>query len=331
MLRVLLLLNLFFLNLYACQGGYDSCKRKIIDSYTIVGQNLEIPISKNKRLIFTKNLKASNKNIIKKDLFLSLYLVKNKKYFRYPFRFNKHQFLGVASVNKTKAIEGIVKKRQIGLNSFAKFNNKISSPSLLITSCCSLEGIVTPRGIIEKDYIRHFLYSKNKFYGDIGIRISKIGRKIIVSENDPFMLENQFKKGDLILKFDGKKIYRISSLMKKILFSKIGKKYRVQVKRNGKILNLNIVVKRRYGGGFLSDTFLEQKGIFFDKNLFITKIEVRGDHYGLKVGDHLLKANDVVVKNQKNLRKYIGDFKKSSLLLFERNSFQFFVKIKRDD
>lgn len=303
MLRVLLLLNLFFLNLYACQGGYDSCKRKIIDSYTIVGQNLEIPISQNKRLIFTKNLKASNKNIIKKDLFLSLYLVKNKKYFRYPFRFNKHQFLGVASVNKTKAIEGIVKKRQIGLNSFAKFNNKISSPSLLITSCCSLEGIVTPRGIIEKDYIRHFLYSKNKFYGDIGIRISKIGRKIIVSENDPFMLENQFKKGDLILKFDGKKIYRISSLMKKILFSKIGKKYRVQVKRNGKILNLNIVVKRRYGGGFLSDTFLEQKGIFFDKNLFITKIEVRGDHYGLKVGDHLLKANDVVVKNQKNLRK----------------------------
>lgn len=331
MLRVLLLLNLFFLNLYACQGGYDSCKRKIIDSYTIVGQNLEIPISQNKRLIFTKNLKASNKNIIKKDLFLSLYLVKNKKYFRYPFRFNKHQFLGVASVNKTKAIEGIVKKRQIGLNSFAKFNNKISSPSLLITSCCSLEGIVTPRGIIEKDYIRHFLYSKNKFYGDIGIRISKIGRKIIVSENDPFMLENQFKKGDLILKFDGKKIYRISSLMKKILFSKIGKKYRVQVKRNGKILNLNIVVKRRYGGGFLSDTFLEQKGIFFDKNLFITKIEVRGDHYGLKVGDHLLKANDVVVKNQKNLRKYIGYFKKSSLLLFERNSFQFFVKIKRDD
>jgi len=331
LLRVLLLLNLFFLNLYACQGGYDSCKRKIIDSYTIVGQNLEIPISQNKRLIFTKNLKASNKNIIKKDLFLSLYLVKNKKYFRYPFRFNKHQFLGVASVNKTKAIEGIVKKRQIGLNSFAKFNNKISSPSLLITSCCSLEGIVTPRGIIEKDYIRHFLYSKNKFYGDIGIRISKIGRKIIVSENDPFMLENQFKKGDLILKFDGKKIYRISSLMKKILFSKIGKKYRVQVKRNGKILNLNIVVKRRYGGGFLSDTFLEQKGIFFDKNLFITKIEVRGDHYGLKVGDHLLKANDVVVKNQKNLRKYIGYFKKSSLLLFERNSFQFFVKIKRDD
>ena len=331
MLRVLLLLNLFFLNLYACQGGYDSCKRKIIDSSTVVGKNLEIPISQNKRLIFTKNLKTSNKNIIKKDLFLSLYLVKNKKYFRYPFRFNKHQSLGVASVNKIKAIEGIVKKRQIGLNSFAKFNNKISSPSLLITSCCSLEGIVTPRGVIEKDYIRHFLYSKNKFYGDIGIRISKIARKIIVSENDPFMLENQFKKGDLILKFDGKKIYRISSLMKKILFSKIGKKYRVQVKRNSKILNLNVVVNRRYGGGFLSDTFLEQKGIFFDKNLFITKIEVRGDHYGLKVGDHLLKANDVVVKNQKNLRKYIGDFKKSSLLLFERNSFQFFVKIKRDD
>jgi len=328
LLRVLLLLSFLLLNLYACKGGYDSCKHKIIDSSSIVGKNIEIPISQTKRLIFTQNPKTlRNTKIIKKDPFLSLYLVKSKKYFRYPFRFNINYSLGVASVNKTKAVEGIVTKKQIGLNNFAKFNNKTSYPALLLTSCCSLEGVITPKGIIEKSYLRHFLYSKNKNYGDIGIRVIKKGRKVIVSQSDPFMLENRFKKGDTILEFDGKKVVATSSFMKKILFSKVGQKYRVRIKRDSKILNLNIVVVKRYGGGFLSDTFLEQKGIYFDKNLFVTKVETKAKHYGLKVGDHLLSANEIQVKNQMMLRKYIENFEDSALLLFERNGFQFFVKI----
>ncbi len=331
MLRVLLLLNFLFLNLYACQGGYESCKQKIIDSSTIVGDNLEIPISKTKRLIFTQNLKTlQNSKIIKKDPFLSLYLVKNKKYFRYPFRFNINYSLGVASVNKTKAVEGIVTKKQIGLNSFAKFNTKTSYPTLLITSCCSLEGVVTPKGIIEKSYLKHFLYSKNKDYGDIGIRVVKKGRKVVVSQSDPFMIKNRFKKGDTILEFDSKKVGSLSSFMKKILFSKVGKEYRVKIKRDSKILNLNVVVAKRYGGGFLSDTFLEQKGIYFDKNLYITKIEDRAKHYNLKVGDHLLESNDSLVKNQDSLREHISNFKDFALLLFERDGFQFFIKVYKN-
>ncbi|MEA2099913.1 MAG: PDZ domain-containing protein [Campylobacterota bacterium] len=330
MLRVLLLLNLLFLNIYACKGGYESCKRKIIDSSTIVNQNLEIPISKRERLIFTQDITTLNKNtkIIKQNPFLSLYLVKGKKYFRYPFNFNKHHSLGVASVNKRIAIEGKIKKRQVGLNNFAIFNTPPFTPSLLITSCCSLEGMITPKGIIEKEYIKHFLNSKNSDYGDIGIRVNTKKGKVVVIASDPFMKNNQFKNGDTIVRFNGRKVTRGSSLMKKILFSKIGKAYKIQVKRNSKILNLKVVVNKRYGGGFISDTFLEQKGIYFDKNLYITKIKNKSKSYGLKVGDHLLKANGIKVKNQYYLRKNIGDFKYFSLLLFEREGFQFFVQIK---
>jgi len=329
LLRVFLLLNFLFLNLYACQGGYESCKLKIKDSQTIYKQTLQIPISKNKRLIFTEDTQVLSKytKILKSDPLLSLYLVEFKKSFKYPFQLNKHHSLGVATVNKSTALEGKLIKRQVGLNQFATFNDALLSPSLLITSCCSLEGIVTPRGIIEKEYIKNFLNSKDNSYADIGIRVKNKNRVVVVSANDPFMKNNPFKKGDTILEFDGKKIKQSATLMKKILFSKINSTHKIKIKRNNKILNFKVTTKKRYGGGYLSDTFLEQKGIYFDDTLHIVKIGQYFKDYGLILGDQLLQVNGVKVKNEQELLEYIADFKDYSSLLFERRNFQFFVHI----
>lgn len=329
MLRILLLVNILLLNLYACKGGYNSCKRKIIDSHAIVNQNIQIPISKKETLIFTQNISTLNKNlkIIKTDLFLSLYLVKSKKYFRYPFKLNKHHSLGVAAVDKKMALEGKIRIKQLGLNSLATFNDALFTPSLLMTSCCSIEGIITPKGIIEKDYIKNFLDSKKIQYGDIGIRVKNKKRDVVVRASDPFMKNNRLKKDDCILAFDGKKIKNSASLMKKILFSKIGTAHKIKVKRKGKILNFKVITQKRYGGGYISDTFLEQKGIYFDKNLCITKIEKELNSYGLKIGDRLIQANGVEVDAQYKLLENIANFKESSLLLFQRAGFQFFVHV----
>ena len=65
--------------------------------------------------------------------------------------------MGVASVDEKIAIEGKVVKKQIGLNSFATFSEPLSAPALLLNSCCTLEGIVTSEGIIEKEYVERFL------------------------------------------------------------------------------------------------------------------------------------------------------------------------------
>ena len=65
MLRVILLITLIFFDLYACKGGYDSCKRKIIDSHTIKNTMLQIPIQYSKRLIFSHT--TPNGKIIKYD------------------------------------------------------------------------------------------------------------------------------------------------------------------------------------------------------------------------------------------------------------------------
>jgi len=222
----------------------------------------------------------------------------------------------------------VIVKRQLGLNHLARFSKKTSFPALLTNSCCALEGIATYRGVIEKSYLRHFLQTKEMEYGDIGIRLEEQNTQSVVSAVDPFFKENPFKYGDIIVSFDNKKVHSASRLMQKILFAQQGSWHTVKVKRDNKLLSLRVCTSKRYGGGVLSDTFLERFGIFFDKKLTIVKITNKFKNYGLAVGDRLLGVNGVLVKAQSELRKYLQKDKSSFSLLFERKNFEFFVNIK---
>jgi PDZ domain len=325
-LRLFLLSNLLLLNLLACKGGYDSCIKKVNDSNTIQKKSLSIPVKNNKRLIYSSA--QPNAKILKHDPFLGLYLIEDKSKFAYDFEINMRLQLGSAIVDKKRAIEAKVLKNQVGLNSLARFSGKYKVPALVTSSCCALEGIVTHRGIIQKEYIQRFLLSKTIDYGDIGIRVNNEKGSVLVTARDPYMSKNPFQKGDCIVMFDGKKMKAASVLMRQILFAKIGSKHKVKVKRGTKFLNFNVIVHKRYGGGNVSDTFLESKGIYFDENMKIVKLSEDFKEYGLLIGDRLIQVNGVFVKTEDELRKYIEDFKDFSSLLFERKNFQFFVNIK---
>ncbi|EDZ61904.1 protein containing PDZ/DHR/GLGF domain [Sulfurimonas gotlandica GD1] len=326
MFRLFLALNFLLLNLFACKGGYESCKLKITDSKSIKYQTLQIPVLKNKRLLFSSHL--PNAKIIKYDPFLSLYLVEDRTKFEHPFKINNHLSLGVASVNNKRAIEGKIVKDQIGLNNFATFNEPLATPALLLNSCCALEGIVTPQGIIQKEYLERFLKSKSAQYGDIGIRVDDIKKSITITRVNPFIKDNPFQEGDTIVDFAGKKVKDSATLMRKILFSKVGSTHSVKIKRDSKYFTFKVKTQKRYGGGYISDTFLEQKGIYFSKNLTILKIANEFEGYGLKVGDRLMQVNGVKVSIIADIREHISDFKYFASLLFEREHFQFFVNIK---
>ncbi|NPA59257.1 MAG: PDZ domain-containing protein [Epsilonproteobacteria bacterium] len=306
MFRLFLALNIFFFNLYACNCGFKSCKAKIKDSNTITNTQLQIPLSKHTRLVFSRTTPKAK--ILKHDPFLSLYLIEDKKGFKYPFRINNHLSSGIASIDKSRAIEGKILKKQVGLNHFAKFSQKLNTPALLLNSFCAIEGIVTPEGIIEKEYISRFLKFKNTSYADIGIRVKDTTSGVLVKRVNHFYKQNLFLKDDKILKFDSKKVKHSYELMRWILFSKIGSIHTIEVKRFTKILKLRVESKKRYGGGYVSDTFLEVFGIYLDENSTINKIDKKAKKYHLKVGDKLLKVD----KNR---------------LLLERNSFQFFITL----
>ena len=325
MLRLFVALNLLLLNLYACKGGYDSCKNKIIDSNSISNNILHIPIEKNQRIIFSRI--TPNSKIIKHDPFLSLYLVEDEKAFKYPFKINHRLTLGTAVVNNKEAVEGKILKHQIGLNTFGMFSECITVPSLLLTSCCSLEGIATPKGVIEKEYIDRFIKTKKVSYSDIGIRVKDDKELVIINAINPFMKGNPFKVNDCILEFDGKKVKNASTLMRDILFSKLGSAHNIKVKRDGKILTLKTNSQIRYGGGYLSDIFLEFLGLSFDKNLKVVKIAEKAKKFGLKLDDRLVQINNKNVTTEAEILETISQSKNSTNLLLIRDSFQFFVKI----
>jgi len=325
-IRLFLLFNFLLLNLYACKGGYNSCIQKINDSNAIQNNSLSIPVSHNRRLIYSKQI--PNAKILKHDPFLSLYLVKDKSNFPYDFEINMRLQLGVAAVNKTEAIEGRIIKHQVGLNHLAIFSEKTTAPALLTSSCCSLEGIVTPDGIIERDYLKRFISSASSEYAGIGIRVKDKKGAVVVTASNPYIKDNHLKKGDIILYLDGSRVKNSSSFMKKILFSKLGSKHKIKVKRDSKLISYRMKTQKREGGGSLSDTFLEYKGIFFNKNLEIVKLSSAFIKYGLILGDRLIQVNGIRIHNQDELRKYIEDYQKFSKLLFERKNFDFFVNIK---
>ncbi len=326
MLRLFFAFHLLVFTLFACQGGYESCKQKIIDSQTIVDQSLYIPINKTQRLVYSTQLPEAK--VLKADPFLALYLVQDRENFPYPFSMNINVPSGYASVNAECATEGIIKQEQIGLNHFAVFNEVVSAPSLLLNSCCSFEGIVTPRGIIAKEYIENFLNSAKPEYADIGIRVQDRNATLYVAYADPFWKENPFMRGDILLRLDNQKIKDAASFMKSVLFAKPGTLHTVKLQRDHQVLEVSVKSKKRYGGGFLSDTFLEQKGIYFDENLAITKLSTGDAYHGLKLGDKLVSVNGKSVNNQQEIMKNMPHTNKFTILLFQRDDFQFFIRVK---
>lgn len=325
-LRLLFATFLLFVNLYACKGGYSSCVKKVQDSHTFVNDTLALPITQTTRLVYA--IRAPKAKILKYDPFLSLYLVKETSPFKYPFDINMKLELQSAVVTQNGSCEGRFTRKQIGLNSFAKYSQKVTPPSIITNSCCSIEGIVTALGIIQKEYILHFMKSKSTFYGDIGIRVDEKSNSVIVRASDPFMKNNPFQRGDRVLEFDGKRVVNAASLMQKILFSDLDTIHSVKIQRGSDITIFHVATKKRFGGGFVSDTFLESRGLYFDSKLRLTKITGSFKNYGLVLGDRLIQVNGVKVKTQEELRSYMENFTDYSSLLFERNHFEFFVNIK---
>ncbi len=325
MFRLFLALNFLLLNLLACKSGYELCRLKVAHSKAIKDKTLQIALPNNQKLIFSKYPPTAK--IIKHNPFLNLYLIKESHGFKYPFKINNHLSLGVASVDEKIAIEGKIIKRQIGLNRFATFSDSFHKQALLLDSCCALEGIVTPEGIIEKEYIERFLNSKESIYGDIGIRVDDERGALVVYAVNRFLKDNPFKINDSILEFNCKKVQTATTLMREILFSKVGSTYKVKLKRGRKLLTFNIKSHKRYGGGYLSDTFLEFLGIFFDENLYIVKIEKKAQKYALKLGDRLIQIDFEDITNEEDIIKIVSQSKNSTHLLFERAEFQFFIRL----
>ena len=320
MLHLLFSILFLALPLFA-QFNYSLCSKKLKDSHA-KENNLALSVSNNLRLYFKTPPKDAS--IIKSNPFLSLYLVREKDSFAYPFELTKSsQNLVLLEKDSYQKIQ--IMQNQIGLDhlGYAK-TKKIIAP--IVSKCCKVYGVNTPSGIIEYPYLKRFLKDKDTVYSDIGIRVKDKNRQIIIVAIDPFHKKG-LKRGDIILSFDGHEVKSSASLMQDILFSTINSSHTLKIKRIGIVKTLKLQTYKRFGGGFISDTFLEQKGIYLRDGLEIDHLSDNAKKYSLKNGDKILQVNGYDVKTEEDIRHFISEYKDFVMLLIQRDGFQFFVKI----
>ena len=312
----------------------SKCAKKFKESSFNIADTTAFAVTQNSALLYSN--KPIKSKYIKHDPFLGLYLVTTPKKMKYTFDIVPHTPKELCSISNDGELNGKIIKKQIGLNSLAKFSSKGQQSSLITASCCQLNGVMTSFGrLIERDYIDRFLSIQRVSYADIGIRIKQGASRPIVEASDPFFPNNPFHEDDEIIKMDDKLTSSASVLMQKILFSTTFKKHKFEVIRSGKPLILDVRSQERKGGGLLNDSFLEPMGISIDKELNVIRVEKNStiEKLGIKVGDKLLKIGVNEISSPVKVRSALSSEQslknKKISILFERNSFQFFVQIDK--
>ncbi len=311
---------------------FKQCFEKNKKSFVYFGDIRAVAVGKHIAIAYSKT--KPTVPYIKFDPFLNLYMFESKKPLN-PVKLKTTYGLKVgewiAGMDESSLYAGNFAKAGDVLDTFYLQNSKIDANSIVSCLCCDVYGLGVGSGaFIGSEYIKRFIESKTVFYGDIGARFVQQGQEFIVHDLDPFYENQKLKVGDKILKIDNNKVYSLKGLNQKILFSKLNQKLKLEVLRGTALVKLDVLVASREGGGGLNDSFLEKKGIFFDADMSIKKInkDSFGEINGLKVGDKLLQIDQIKIESLTQLRAFFSKTKETNVnLLFDREDFQFFVNL----
>jgi len=321
--RYLITTLLLSLTLFGAKQDFRACQLKYQVSSLQLDTTKAFAVD-NEYVLFYSEKKPPFK-IIKRDPFLGLNLVHSDKAFKHIFKFYNNAPKHVASVLPSEVVEGRFTQEQVGLNQLAHFSTKSKKNALISGTCCGLLGISTGKGVIEKEYIRHFLASKKIVYSDIGIRVAD-EKGVRVVEVNPFFANSPFLLDDVILFMDGKKVQSAAQVSRDILFSKPGSVHYFKVQRASKEQKLKAKFVKRLSGGLVPDSFFDLFGLELDEFL-VVKQDV--PKYALKKGDKLLYVMDKPVKSLADIRHVLSIEKSSAhqvvKLLLRREGFDFFV------
>ena len=323
--QLLLLAFLLPLTLFSAPQDFKACQLKYQVSAVKIGKAQAFAVSDKYALFYSKE--EPSVRIVKRDKLLGLNLIETPKRFRHSFKFHHKFSTRLAGVLPYGITEGKLVSSQLGLNSLAKFSKSLKSNALITDTRCGIVGISTPEGVIEKEYIKHFLSSKEISYGDLGIRlIDKKG--VCVVERSPFFKTMPFMAGDIIIYMDGKKAKSASEISRKILLSKPKSKHAFVVVRDSKKIKIKVEMQKRLSGGLSEDNFLDRMGFVLNENLVVTKNNTK---YAVKKGDKLRVVMGQGVRTSTDVRHVLSqelpDKDSTIALLFQRNGFDFFIHL----
>ncbi|WP_331774628.1 DUF7488 domain-containing protein [Sulfurospirillum sp. 1612] len=311
---------------------FKQCYNRNIHSVVHFGAIEAIAVSKHYALSYLKH--KPNRPYVKHDPFLGLYLFHSAKTLK-PIEFKDTRKLALgewlASIGPNSLYVGNFAQRGSGIDILYSLGTTVKPNDMITCLCYKVYGLGVGDGrFIPSELITRFIKAKKIHYGSIGARFEQIGEEVVVTFVNPFYPGNKLQVGDIIKSVDGKAIKTLEQLEHYILFSPTDKTVTLKFMREGIFKNEKFKIHERQGGGVLSDTFLEYKGMYFDSQLRIISIKAKSfaAQYGLKVGDRLLEIDRHPMKNQNDVKAYLSHIHKKELhLLMDRDNFQFFVKV----
>ncbi|WP_201351964.1 PDZ domain-containing protein [Hydrogenimonas urashimensis] len=198
--------------------------------------------------------------------------------------------------------------------------------------CCEWVGITDAQGRwFDSEAIRKLLRKKT-YHGDIGLRFGKRKGVPVVSAVDPFAGLSVRPK-ERVLAVGDTRHPTPRRLAEAIDGCRAGGKLVLVFENGGRKRRENLLCFERFGGGKVSDTFLERFGLRFAKGLVITEIDPEGAAYrrGLRRGDRLLAIDGERVGDEEDVRKiltrYAAGKSVPERMLWERDAFQFFLPL----
>lgn len=325
-LRPLVLFALLFpLSLLSTPLEFKACQLKYQVSSIEIDKIQAFAVNNEYALFYSKE--EPDQKVAKRDPFLGLNLVRAPKQFKHSFKFHNNSTKKLAGILPASVTEGKILSEQIGLNRLAKFSKPLKRSTLVSDSTCGIVGISTGDGVIGREYIRHFLSSEKLIYGDAGIRLTD-ENGVCVSARNPFLKNNPFESGDIIVQMDGKKTESAAQVSRDILLSQPQSSHDFIVLRDAKELKLKTEFQTRLGGGLLPETFLETTGFWLDENLVLKKDNA---DYALKKGDKLMYVMSDRVTTPADVRRVLSQKDPNqnmrTVLLFQRDGFDFFIHL----
>jgi len=301
----------------------DECREFFPDSTKVIDNYPAFAVAKDR---FVSLKCPDNKEIVAYDRFKGLCLFKDSV--KKPFYLAKHKVkLHFCQSGKSKTATILSYPSSIYPG---RIKESIKKKGALFGECCHIAGIVKLNGEwFDVTSIKRLLRKDTK-HSDIGVRFSLEGENVIIRGVNPF-LNLPLLPGDIVKKIKKIKHPTLKEVRDTIDNCKVGREIFIQIARGKKTFKYNIRCFKRVGGGKISDTFLENFGVWFDKRLVISDIDKKGIGYknGLRKGDRLLKIDKKIVSTQMDVQNVMSSYAtKKNLpknMLWERKGFQFFL------
>ncbi|MBZ7946618.1 PDZ domain-containing protein [Campylobacter sp. RM9939] len=313
-------------------------------------------------LAVLKQPNAKLNKYVKYDPFLNLYLVRTDfSLIPAPMsdeeKLTRNDWVGIWDPDKPYIGHIKYLAQNINERDQLDFNTKIG---LLGTPCCEMLGIALNNGsFIGNRYLKHFMKYNDVYWGDIGVDFVERENKFYVNK---VRKNGQFLVNDEVISVDGVPIKDLRKLNEKILFADPSSTLYFEVLRDNVDLNISTQVFAKDISKFnLPNTkpkpkptnFRSNLGLSVNSSLVVTKVDPKSkaDLAGFMVGDKILRVNNIILKDFKNLQTILANGNDFNILIQRKSSklplhnfdngligdidaggdgnFQFFIRLKK--